>query len=106
MYNFRPDSSDEESDDEDDTEETGQPCEVSKLSMDAWKKRLLPPDQPRTIIRAYYSSVPPAESCDEHISPSLSSRSKCPQRVVIESHILGNELEEISKLGFPNFPVM
>ncbi|RYP89697.1 hypothetical protein DL770_004185 [Monosporascus sp. CRB-9-2] len=82
-------------------------CEVSNLTMDDWQKSSWNDDNsPQPVIRAYYRSVAPADQSTEHGRGLGPSRSECPQRVVINSHVLKSELEEISELNLMHLPVI
>ena len=84
-------------------------CEVARFSMDDWQKGYYDPvdsNAPRHVVKAYYRSAAPAEEGGELSMSSSLRRSKCPQRVIINSQLLKSELEEVSELNMVFLPVL
>lgn len=77
--------------------------------MDDWQKDYYDPvdsDAPRHVVKAYYRSAAPADESAEQSLSSTLRRSKCPQRVIINSQLLKSELEEVSELNMVFLPVL
>lgn len=77
-------------------------CQVKNLSMDQWKK--VSPDGDSVIV-AYYRNPPTFEntnSAKDTVS-TIRERQERPQRVVVYSDSLIDEIEETTDLTIPNF---
>ncbi|KAK7423036.1 hypothetical protein QQX98_001326 [Neonectria punicea] len=67
-------------------------CEIERFTIDEWKKK----ERDETCaIAAYYRSVPSLENIEHGKAPATGSKER-PQRVVIASEVLYNELEDIT----------
>ena len=89
-------------DTEDKPEEGALTCQVKNLSMDQWKK--VSPDGDSVIV-AYYRNPPTFEntnSAKDTVS-TIRERQERPQRVVVYSDSLIDEIEETTDLTIPNF---
>jgi len=73
-------------------------AEIQKLSMGDWQKGIKDSAVPRPIIKAYYRSIPTTDEGAESVGP--------PERVVINTAILSDELEGISGVGVATYPMM